>query len=384
MNLSQKKILFILGTRPEAIKLAPLILWMEANFPDLAVVTCSTGQHEALVSEALGQFGLQTDVQLSVMRQGQSLSELSRQLHESLPTVFDQVHPDLVVVHGDTTTAYIAAVTSFYCGVPVAHVEAGLRTGSLDAPFPEEFNRRAISLIAALNFAPTEVSRDNLLGEGIVDEKIFVVGNTVVDAVRLIMGADRKRETEARFRPLYPDAKGPVLLRRGKFVLITLHRRENQGQPVLDVASALIDLATEFPDIDFVLPVHHNPAVRGPLLGVLGDTRNIVLIDPQPYPSFVWLIDSARVVLTDSGGVQEEAVSLGRKVLVLRESSERPEGIALGLIEVIGTDDNSVKEAVRSQLIAEFVAEKRLEDSPYGDGFAAQRIGNFIWRYVSV
>lgn len=373
----------VLGTRPEAVKLAPLLLAANSRESEIRFITCSAGQHPELVREVFEDFQLTIDYDLTVMHPGQSLSELSMRLYEKVPGVINLSQPDLVVVHGDTTTAFVAATVAFFHRVPVAHVEAGLRTGSIHSPFPEEFNRRGIAVIASLNFAPTELSRQNLLSEGISDESIFVVGNTVVDAMNLTldnMGHPGGRPDTLTLRTLHGNS---VEISRDEFVLVTIHRRENHGLATLQVISALCHLAQEFSDLFFVIPVHHNPAVRIPLVSSLQGLGNVLLVEPQRYPNFVWMLDGARVVLTDSGGIQEESVSLGRKVFVMRESSERPEGLRSGLLKLIGTSAESIVREVSLELANPLNTTSHVRDSPYGDGFSSERIINAIASYLN-
>lgn len=379
----QKRVLVVLGTRPEAVKLAPLLLAARKSESTMSFITCSAGQHPELVHEVFEDFKLTIDFDLTVMRPGQSLSELSMRLYEKLPEVISLAEPDLVVVHGDTTTAFVAATVAFFHRVPVAHVEAGLRTGSIHAPFPEEFNRRGIAILAALNFAPTELSRENLLSEGVPDDSIFIVGNTVVDAMKHIldnMDQPGSRQDLLTLTTLHGDS---AEITRDEFVLVTLHRRENHGLATLQVISAISHLAQEFSELLFVIPVHHNPAVRVPLVNSLQGFGNVLLVEPQRYPNFVWMLAGAKVVLTDSGGIQEESVSLGRKVFVMRESSERPEGLSSGLLKLIGTSVESIKSEVSRELAKPIDNVSLLSASPYGDGFSSRRILRVIASYLN-
>lgn len=377
------RISVIFGTRPEAIKLAPVVLACR-DVAGLDCRVCVTGQHREMLEQVLPVFGVRPDVDLALMRPGQTLAGLTARLMEALDGYLEADKPDLVLVQGDTTTVFCAALAAFYRRIPVGHVEAGLRTGNLDAPWPEEANRVLTTRLARLHFAPTASSAENLRREGVPDARVFVTGNTVIDALRLAV---------ARVRNDPPDVPGlPPELRqtravagcRRRFVLITGHRRENFGDGFESICQAIATLAGRFPDVHFVYPVHLNPRVREPverILRPLGSTAagaaarpNVHLLEPLSYLPFVALMDAASLILTDSGGVQEEAPSLGRPVLVMRETTERPEALATGLVRLVGTDRDRIVREVSAGLEAPSPASDGWLPSPYGDGESARRI----------
>ena len=371
-----KRVLVVVGTRPEAIKLAPVIRALTSSSGEIEVEVCSTGQHAEILESALSVFGIEVHHQLDALRPGQSLSSLTEMLLSLLPPLYQKNSYSMTLAHGDTTTAFVASLVSFYSGVPVGHVEAGLRTHNLTAPFPEEFNRRAIAVLANLHFAPTELARNNLLAESVEAGKIHVVGNTVVDALRLLQSAD---DLSLEFNKM----EAPVPLGSGfkwdsDFVLITIHRRENSGKRVVQVSEAVRRASFDLPQITFLFVVHPNPKISQTLKNQLGDCKNVQFLEPQPYPIFVQLMSKAKLVLTDSGGVQEEAVSLGKMVLVMRDASERPEGISAGLIEVAGTDAEALREKIVEHVARPVGPAVALENSVYGDGNASPRIAKII------
>ena len=359
------------GTRPEAIKMAPLVL-AAAGRIDLARPTiCITGQHREMLSPVLEYFGIVPDADLALMTSGQSLAELTARCLQGVAGEIARVQPDCVVVQGDTTTAMAAALAAFYAKVPVVHVEAGLRTGDLQAPWPEELNRRIATLAATVHCAPTERARQALLDEGVSPARIHVTGNTVVDSLLWTVARERQAAATWQARHAY--------LGEQPLVLITGHRRENFGPGLADLCAALARLAARFPDVQFVYPVHLNPQVHGPVHQALAGLTNLRLPDPAPYPEFVWLMDRATLILTDSGGIQEEAPTLGKPVLVLRETTERPEALASGAIELVGTDVERIVERVATLLEDPTERERRRSAvNPYGDGHAAGRILDLI------
>ncbi|WP_287191049.1 UDP-N-acetylglucosamine 2-epimerase (non-hydrolyzing) [Mesorhizobium sp.] len=361
----------IFGTRPEAIKLAPVILAFEKH-PSIETITCNTGQHREMVSQVLQSFCINPAVQMNIMRSNQTLSQLSSRLLEAIDDFLLAKRPDLVIVQGDTTTAFCASLAAFYHAIPVVHVEAGLRTGNIQAPWPEEANRVMISRLASLHFAPTEGAALNLLNEGIPEESILLTGNTVVDA--LLFASEMVKQVI----PPVPGIPEDLLDGRTPVVLITGHRRENFGPPFRRICQAILSLSARFPNCHFVYPVHLNPNVRAPvteILGERGERPNIHLIEPLAYLPFVRLLKASALVLTDSGGIQEEAPSLGKPVLVMRDTTERPEAIASGAAELVGTDTSRIVQAVSSYLEdAERCRPKPWVRSPFGDGKAADRI----------
>lgn len=359
----------VVGTRPEAIKMAPLIHQLRAE-PRLETLVCLTAQHRQMLDQVLEIFGIKADIDLNLMKQGQRLTELTANLLHALDGVFDEHHPDCVLVHGDTATAMAAALASFYRHIPVGHVEAGLRTYDMLHPWPEEMNRRVIDLMATHYYAPTDQSRDNLLQEKVPAERIHVTGNTVIDA--LLMTTARIAGEPELARQL--AAAFPFLDASKRLVLVTGHRRENHGGRLESVCRALKHLADR-PDVQVVYPVHPNPNVRQVVDAVCGDRRNIVLIEPLDYLHFVYLMQRAHIILTDSGGIQEEAPSLGKPVLVLRDVTERPEAVAAGTVKLVGTDTaRIVGECERLLEDADYYRMFASHANPYGDGEASRRI----------
>lgn len=363
--MAKPKVVFVVGTRPDAIKTAPVVVEF-LKYPELVeTILISTGQHKEMLWQALDAFGLKPDHDLGVMQHGQSLAGVTQKILAGLDQLFEQIQPNMVVAQGDTTTTLVAGLAAFYRQIPYAHVEAGLRTPDIFNPFPEEFNRRAVGLFARLHFPPTDWAADNLRREGILDDQIFVTGNTGIDAVR--------HTAETHSKEWYADWPGRV-------VLLTTHRRENWGEPQKQIARAVCSLTDEFPDIRVVVAMHRNPAVRETLTAILGDHERIDLIEPPDYADFVKLMQQSNLILTDSGGVQEEAPSFGVPVLVLRTTTERPEGVDAGTARLVGTDEQVVLESAR-ELLANEDAYRAMANSvsPYGDGKAAGRI-----RYIAL
>lgn len=364
-----KKIVVLAGTRPEAIKLAPVVHELKKSPDVFKTVICASGQHNEMFYQALADFEITPDVNLKVMRPGQSLAGVTARLFETVDGLLESERPDWVLVQGDTTTAMVGAICSFYRKVKLGHVEAGLRSYNLRAPFPEEVNRRVAGIVADKHFAPTKRAKQNLLAEGVNEADILVTGNTVIDALLWMLERVRGEQPEI------PHAVQNALSDGKEMVLMTGHRRESFGPAFEQICLAIRDLAEKHRDIVFVYPVHLNPNVREPVLRLLGGVERIVLTDPLTYKPFVWLMDKSILILTDSGGIQEEAPSLGKQVLVMREVTERPEGVEAGTSYLVGTDRNQIIDRVTSVL-------KRLKDNPpvripanpYGDGLAAQRI----------
>lgn len=364
-----QKILVVMGTRPEAIKMAPLVHALRAE-PRLKTTVCLTAQHRHMLDQVLKVFDIKADVDLDLMKPGQGLSELNGNVLRGMDQIIEQHKPDCVLVHGDTTTAMAAGMAAFYRHVPVGHVEAGLRTHDLYHPWPEEMNRRVIDLMANYYYAPTEVSRDNLIREGVAPERIHVTGNTVIDA--LLMMTERFKRDPALSRQM--AAAFPFLDPAKKLLLVTGHRRENHGEPLMNVCHALKQLA-EYPDVQVVYPVHPNPNVRKAIDQVFGGNPRIHLIEPIDYQHFVYLMQQACIILTDSGGIQEEAPSLGKPVLVLRDVTERPEAVAAGTVRLVGTDTSRILQECGRLLADEaYYSTFAQRRNPYGDGTASQRI----------
>lgn len=359
----QRDVLVVYGTRPEAIKLAPVVRALRDD-PDLRPVVAVTGQHREMLDQVNGLFGIEPDVDLDLMRHGASVSAITRAVLESLEQVLEERRPEVVVVQGDTTSAFAASYAAFLAGCRVVHVEAGLRTGNLRSPFPEEANRRLISVLADLHLAPTTAARDNLLAEGIDPRTVLVTGNTVIDALHWVVEQPVPFSDPALAR--LDDARDVVL--------VTAHRRESWGGPMREAMEGLRQVAEAHPEIDLVLPMHRNPVVRADVEETLGSLPNVVLTEPLAYAEFAHVLRRARLVVTDSGGVQEEAPGLGKPVLVLRETTERPEGVQAGVVRLVGTDRARVVEEVE-RLLSDPTAYAAMAQAvnPYGDGRAAPR-----------
>ena len=371
------KISVIFGTRPEAIKLVPVILRLR-KYPELFDCrVCVTAQHREMLDQVMKTFDIVPDVDLNLMVQDQTLASFTSRAIFDLDQYLKQEQPDLVIVQGDTTTVFTAALAAFYNQIPLAHVEAGLRTGDLRAPYPEELNRVMVSRLASIHFAPTISNRDNLVREGIKESAIFITGNTVIDT--LLIAVDKIRDQRIEIPGLNADLFN--LLLHKEMVLITGHRRENFGMGFENLCSALLSLAARFPEVHFIYPVHLNPHVQEPVRNILGDSqsRNIHLIPPLSYLPFVKLMTMSKLILTDSGGIQEEAPSLGKPVLVMREVTERQEGVNAGTVRVIGTRSESIIEGVSDLLLNDNLYHSMVQaTNPYGDGKAAERICNIL------
>jgi len=363
----------VFGTRPEAIKMAPVVAALKAA-PGVETLVCVTAQHRQMLDQVLDLFGLVPDDDLDLMAPGQSLPDLFARILTGMTTVLETRQPDLVLVHGDTSTTLATALAAFYARVAVGHVEAGLRTGNLQAPWPEEANRRLTAPITALHFAPTTRSRDNLLAENLPAESIHVTGNTVIDALLAVVG---RIEAEPELAASLA-ARFPFLDAEKRLVLVTGHRRENFGDGFEQMCLAIRDLA-ERGDTQVLYPVHLNPQVQAPVKRILGDVPGVVLVEPQDYLPFVYLMTRAHLILTDSGGIQEEAPSLGKPVLVMRDTTERPEAVEAGTVRLVGTDRaRIVAEASRLLDDPAARAEMARAQNPYGDGHAAARIAGII------
>ncbi|MFM0395716.1 non-hydrolyzing UDP-N-acetylglucosamine 2-epimerase [Paraburkholderia phytofirmans] len=364
------RILLTFGTRPEAIKMAPLVHLLK-NTAEVDCFVCVTGQHREMLDQVLALFQVRPHFDLNVMKRGQDLYGMTTAIMLGMRDVLNDCRPDLVLVHGDTTTTVAASLASFYQRIPVGHVEAGLRTGDLLSPWPEEANRKLTGALAALHFAPTEWARQNLLAENVPDDRIVVTGNTIIDAllhVRKLLASDPQFVAAAQ-RQL------PALSQTRRIVLVTGHRRESFGDGFERICSALAQLAHTYPDVDIVYPVHLNPSVREPVNRLLTNIPNVHLIEPLDYLPFVYLMDRAYLILTDSGGIQEEAPSLGKPVLVMRDTTERQEAVDAGVVQLVGTDSQKIVDGV-SQLLCDAgrYAEMSRGSNPYGDGTACERI----------
>ena len=376
------KILLVFGTRPEAIKMAPLVKEFQKYPSDFQTFVCVTGQHRQMLDQVLDLFEIVPDYDLNIMKQGQDLYDVTARVLIGMRDVLKEVQPDVVLVHGDTTTSTAAALAAFYQQIPVGHVEAGLRTHNIYSPWPEEMNRQLTGRIATYHFSPTPLSRQNLLNEGVLDQGIIVTGNTVIDALYWVVDKIKNddRLSSSLQQQLQEAGYGVDRLASGRrLVLITGHRRENFGEGFINICTAIRDLAQKYPDVDFVYPMHLNPNVRRPIREVFGEElhtwENLFFIEPLEYLSFVYLMEKSHVVLTDSGGIQEEAPGLGKPVLVMRDTTERPEALEAGTVKLVGTDYNKILAEVSLLLDDSSVYDGMSKAvNPYGDGKACARI----------
>lgn len=377
-----KKIMLVFGTRPEAIKMAPLVKELQKYPQDFQTIVCVTGQHREMLDQVLQIFGIVPDYDLNIMRQGQDLYDVTARVLTGMRDVLKEVCPDVVLVHGDTTTSTAAALAAFYQQIPVGHVEAGLRTHNIYSPWPEEMNRQLTGRIATFDFAPTALAKRNLLAENVAEGQITVTGNTVIDALYWVVdkiknNADLDAALERQLAGAGYDVHRLYSGRR--LVLITGHRRENFGDGFMNICRAIKDLVAKYPEVDFVYPMHLNPNVRRPIHQVFGEDLsnlgNMFFIEPLEYLSFVYLMEKSAIVLTDSGGIQEEAPGLGKPVLVMRDTTERPEALEAGTVKLVGTDYDRIVAEV-SRLLDDADAYDRMSRAvnPYGDGMACQRI----------
>lgn len=376
--MQKGKILFIIGTRPEAIKLAPVVIKFRQH-SDFSVKVCSSGQHVEMVQNVFDAFDIKIDKNLGVMKPGQSLSELTASIVTKLDQYLAVEKPQVLVVQGDTATVFCAALVAFYHKIPIAHVEAGLRTGNLYSPWPEEGNRVLTSRLARFHFAPTQSSKENLLKENICEDHISVTGNTVIDALFIALERIKTNPQmlEWSINEIFPEASTPK-----RTVLITGHRRENFGIRFHNICQAIKNLAARFPEVHFVYPVHLNPNVQKPVHEMLSNITNVHLIKPLDYLSFIDLMNKSYLILTDSGGIQEEAPSLGKPVLVMRDTTERPEAVEAGTVTLVGTDRENIETHVAQLLTSEeYYQSMQRKHNPYGDGKASERILKVIKAY---
>lgn len=381
-----KKVMLVFGTRPEAIKMAPLVKEFQKHPDKFETVVCVTGQHRQMLDQVLDLFEITPDYDLNIMKQGQDLYDVTARVLTGMRDVLEESKPDVVLVHGDTTTSTAAALAAFYKQIPVGHVEAGLRTHNIYSPWPEEMNRQITGRIAEYNFAPTPLSRENLLKEYVDDSKIIVTGNTVIDALYWVVDKMKKDPNlDAELREILNVAGYDVnrLSNGKKLVLITGHRRENFGDGFISMCRAIKTLTEKYPDVDFVYPMHLNPNVRRPIHEVFGENLeglgNMFFIEPLEYLSFVYLMDKSNIVLTDSGGIQEEAPGLGKPVLVMRDTTERPEALAASTVKLVGTDyDKIVCEVSKLLADQEYYNSMSKAVNPYGDGKACKKIVNVL------
>ena len=360
-----KKIMLVFGTRPEAIKMCPLVNELK-NRKCFHVVVCVTGQHREMLDQVLDVFNVRPDYDLSIMKNNQSLFDVTTSVLNGIKTILEKEHPDIVLVHGDTSTTFSTALACFYLSIPVGHVEAGLRTYNINSPYPEEFNRQAVGVIAKYNFAPTKIAKNNLIKEGKNSESIFVTGNTVIDALKTTVKNDY---THAELEWVSDS----------KLILITAHRRENLGEPMRNMFKAIKRIIDEYDDIKAIYPIHLNPVVRETARNIFGNDNRIHIIEPLDVIDFHNFMAKAYLILTDSGGIQEEAPSLGKPVLVMRDTTERPEGIAAGTLKLVGTNEEKIYREFKNLLNDKNEYERMAKaNNPYGDGFACERITDIL------
>lgn len=360
-----KKIMVVFGTRPEAIKMCPLVKELKSR-TDLETIVCVTGQHREMLDQVLQVFDVNPDYDLSVMKDKQTLFDVTQNILCKMKEVLEEVNPNIVLVHGDTSTTFVTSLAAFYLQVPIGHVEAGLRTYDIYSPFPEEFNRQATGIIAKYHFAPTEVSKQNLLNEGKKENQIYITGNTAIDALKTTV------------RNNYSH---PVLdwIGESKLIMLTAHRRENLGEPIKNMFRAIKHIVEEHEDIKVVYPIHMNPVVRSTANEILGNNERIKIIEPLDVLDFHNFLNKAYLILTDSGGIQEEAPSLGKPVLVMRDTTERPEGVKAGTLKLVGTDEKAIYESFKMLITNKGEYEKMSNASnPYGDGFASKKIVDIL------
>ena len=360
-----KTVMLVFGTRPEAIKMCPLVNELKSR-ENIKTVVCVTGQHRQMLDQVLDAFGVKPDYDLSIMKAGQTLFDITTNILNRIGAVLDEVKPDVVLVHGDTSTTFVTALACFYKQIPVGHVEAGLRTYNIYSPYPEEFNRQAVGIVAKYNFSPTELSKQNLLNEGKNSESIYVTGNTAIDALK----------TTVRENYTHPELEWA---QGSRLIIITAHRRENLGEPMHNMFRAIRRTMDEYPDVKAIYPIHMNPVVRKAADEELGDCDRIHIIEPLEVLDFHNFLARSYLILTDSGGIQEEAPSLGKPVLVMRDTTERPEGIKAGTLKLVGTDETVIYNSFKELLDNKEAYDKMAQASnPYGDGFACKRIADIL------
>ena len=363
------KILTVFGTRPEAIKMAPLVNQLREN-PQIISKVCVTGQHREMLDQVLSLFEIEPDYDLNIMKESQTLQGITTSIIEKLTPVLEEFKPHYILVHGDTTTTFAASLAAFYQKIPVGHVEAGLRTQNIYSPWPEEANRCLTSMLTSLHFAPTETAKNNLIAENKKPEGIIITGNTVIDALLIVTEKLKSPTLKTQMEECFPFTKNDK-----KIILITAHRRENHGDGIKNIGLAILELAQKYTEFEFVLPLHLNPNVRRPLLEMLSGIENVHLIEPQEYLPFVYLMSCSHIILSDSGGVQEEAPSLGKPVLVMRDTTERPEAVAAGTVKLVGSDTDTIVKEFSLLMDNPYLYEKMsMAKNPYGDGMASHRI----------
>lgn len=373
------QVMIVFGTRPEAIKMVPVVMALKAKPEQFDVCVCVTAQHREMLDQVLELFNITPDIDLNLMQQGQTLGELTARALTALQQTMQEIKPDIVLVHGDTTTTFTASLAAFYAQIPVGHVEAGLRTHNIYSPWPEEFNRRVTGIVANYHFAPTQGSQDNLLAENTLAKNIIVTGNTVIDALQWVV--EKIEQDFALTNAL--QKQFPMLNPSKKLILVTGHRRENFGSGFLNICQAIANIAKRN-DVQVIYPVHLNPNVQQPVNDILGKLNNVHLIEPQDYLPFVYLMNQAHIILTDSGGIQEEAPSLGKPVLVMRNTTERPEAVIAGTVKLVGTNQTTIEqELIRLLDTPEEYKKMAYAHNPYGDGKASERISEFLIKQKS-
>lgn len=378
-----KKILLVFGTRPEAIKMAPLVKKLQETPEEFQTIVCVTGQHREMLDQVLRLFDITPEYDLNIMKPNQDLYDITSRILLGMRDVLREVQPDIVLVHGDTTTSMAAALAAFYQQIPVGHVEAGLRTGNIYSPWPEEMNRLITGRITTHHFSPTPLAKENLLREHVDEKQIIVTGNTVIDALQMVvkrLAEDKALANEVATKINQMGYDVQRLEGNRRMVLITGHRRENFGDGFLNICHAIKHLAEQYQDVDFVYPMHLNPNVRKPVLEILGDkAENVFLIEPLDYLPFVYMMQHSTLILTDSGGVQEEAPGLGKPVLVMRDTTERPEAVEAGTVLLVGTNREKIEQGV-SMLLDDVETYRRMSEAvnPYGDGLACERIMEYL------
>lgn len=360
-----KKVMVVFGTRPEAIKMCPLVNELKQR-DNISTIVCVTGQHRQMLDQVLNAFSIEPDYDLSIMKQGQTLFDITTNILTRIKEVLESERPDVVLVHGDTSTTFVTALACFYMQIPVGHVEAGLRTYNIYSPYPEEFNRQAVSIISKYNFAPTELSKQNLIKEGKDSDSIFITGNTAIDALK----------TTVRTDYTHPELEWA---KDSRLIIITAHRRENLGEPMRNMFRAIRRVMDEYPDVKAIYPIHMNQVIRDTANEILGNDDRIHIIEPLEVLDFHNFLSRSYMILTDSGGIQEEAPSLGKPVLVMRDTTERPEGIAAGTLKLVGTDEENIYRYFKMLLENEEEYSRMSKASnPYGDGFACKRIADIL------
>ncbi len=360
-----KTIMLVFGTRPEAIKMCPLVNELKTR-KEINTVVCVTGQHRQMLDQVLDVFNVVPDFDLSVMKEKQTLFDITTNILNSIKCVLEEVKPDVVLVHGDTSTTFVTALACFYLQIPVGHVEAGLRTNNIYSPYPEEFNRQAVSIVSKYNFAPTQLAKDNLVNEGKDEKSIYITGNTAIDALKTTVRSDYS----------HPELEWA---RDSRLIMITAHRRENLGEPMRNMFRAILRVMEEHKDVKAIYPIHMNPVVRQIAAEELGSCYRIKIIEPLEVLDFHNFLSRSYMILTDSGGIQEEAPSLGKPVLVMRDTTERPEGIMAGTLKLVGTDEETIYNNFKVLLESKEEYEKMaMASNPYGDGFASQRIAQIL------